>query len=149
MHLHDRLRLYVFEQAEADAGAAVEVRPTWPKPYYTLAQIHQRSAQFRAAVHACRQGEALQEPKSNLHSDFSQLLDQIAIQSALSGDLVGFDGRHLEVGGPIQTSIRKKKTDLNDNTSKILKISFLLYCSRRCFTASLPRKVLSWLVAGA
>ena len=85
-------------QAEADANSATKLLPAWPKPYYSLAQLHLQSANYQRAVRACRQGEALLDNKSNLHNDFLQLLDQIAVVAALSGDWGGFDGRQLEVG---------------------------------------------------
>lgn len=84
-------------QAEADAVAAAQLLPAWPKPRYTLAQAYMSISDHHAAVQACRQGEALYDSKSNLTNDFSQLLDTIAMSAALSGDLSGFDGRHLEV----------------------------------------------------
>lgn len=63
-----------------------------------LAQARLAQGRWEAAVTACRQGEALSPKDSEGRSDFSPLLDRIAVQAAKAGSLAGYDGLQLEVG---------------------------------------------------
>ena len=64
-----------------------------------LAQAQLARGQWAAAVDACRRGEALSPKNSEGHTEFTPLLDRIAVAAARAGSLAGFDGLQLEVRG--------------------------------------------------
>jgi hypothetical protein len=86
----------------ADAAAAAlrarALRPGWPKPLHRLAEAQLAAGNFAAAVAACRAGErGLLAVSSEGRTEFSPLLDRLAVAAAAAGSLAGFDGRDLEV----------------------------------------------------
>lgn len=84
-------------QAVFDCEKAIALRPAWPKPHYRLALAHLALGQWAAATARCRAGEALLDRKAGGGSDFTALLDRIAMEAAVAGSDEGFDGRRIEV----------------------------------------------------
>ncbi|KAK9828720.1 hypothetical protein WJX72_001708 [[Myrmecia] bisecta] len=90
-------KLAKYVEAAIDAGKAIQLCPAWPKPYFRLAQAQAALCQCGEAVRTCRKAEALYDTKANVSTDFTPLLDQIAVCAAREGSHAGFDGRQLEV----------------------------------------------------
>ena len=86
-----------FLQAKVDAELAAYLAPAWPKPLHRLAHALAGQRKWAPAVAACRRGAAFLGQAPDVHREFGALLDRIAIDAALCGDMAGFDGRHLEV----------------------------------------------------
>ncbi|GAB4818117.1 hypothetical protein N2152v2_005163 [Parachlorella kessleri] len=84
-------------EAAADAMEAHRLLPSWPKPLYRLAQAQLALGQFAAAVGHCLEGEALSKKSSEGHTEFTPLLDRIAVTAARSGSPAGYTGLLLEV----------------------------------------------------
>lgn len=86
-------------QAILDSEKAAALRPSWPKPHYRQALAHLALCQWAAAAACCRAGEALLDRKAGGGTEFTPLLDRIALAAALAGSDEGFYGRRLEVRG--------------------------------------------------
>ena len=80
-----------------DAKKSIELDKSMIKAYYRLTQAQLQLGRFKAAVGSARAGELLLNIKASRTTDFSMLLDQIAVAAALQGDYVAFDGRVLQV----------------------------------------------------
>lgn len=91
------LRLNRPSDAAAAARKANTLRPKWTKPLHRLAEALLECGEFAAAVAACKQGESLCIANSDGHTEFTPLMDKLAIEAALKGSAVGFTGRQLEV----------------------------------------------------
>lgn len=81
-----------------DAKAAIEQDPALTKAHHTLAQAQLGLGRFKAAMQSARGGERLLNLKADRTTDFTILMDQIAMAGALKGDYAAFDGRVLQVG---------------------------------------------------
>ena len=91
------LRLGRPSDAATAAKKAHALRPKWTKPLHRLAEALLACGEFPAAVSACKHGESLCTANSEGHTEFTPLLDKLAIEAALKGRAVGFTGRKLEV----------------------------------------------------
>ncbi len=80
-------------QAVEDAQKARQLNPAWPKPMHRLAQALAGLGQWEEAFAACREGAA---GGAGASSEFEALEDEIAVNAAVHGSLVGFSGRKLE-----------------------------------------------------
>ncbi|PSC73819.1 Small glutamine-rich tetratricopeptide [Micractinium conductrix] len=94
---HTLLKLRRHQEAATDALHAHKLHPTWLKPLYRLAQAYVACGQWAAAVAAARKGEGLAPQNSEGHTEFTPLLDSIAVAAARALNPVGFDGLQLEV----------------------------------------------------
>lgn len=81
-----------------DAKAAIEQDPGLIKAHHTLAQAQLGLGRFKAAMQSARGGERLLNLKADRTTEFTILMDQIAMAGALQGDYAAFDGRILQVG---------------------------------------------------
>lgn len=86
-------------QAAADAGEAHRLLPAWPKPLFRLAQAQLALGMWAPAAMACLKGESLSKKDSEGHTEFTPLLDRLAVTAAAHGSPAGFTGILLEVGG--------------------------------------------------
>lgn len=90
--------LYVwFMQAMLDARLAIEQDPKL-KAHHRLAQAQLGLERFKAAMQSAQAGQRLLDIKADRTTDFTILMDQIAMAGALKADYAGFDGRILQVG---------------------------------------------------
>lgn len=94
-HAHSKSGDHV--KAVFDCEKAIALRPSWPKPHYRLALAYRALGQWANATDRCRAGDAFLDRKAGGGSDFSTLLDRIAMEAAEAGSDEGFDGRRLEV----------------------------------------------------
>ena len=83
--------------AALDARSAAELQPHWPKAFHRLALIESRLKNYAAAIDACRAGSAAAERAKCMTGEFKHLWDDVAIDAAMDGSLVGFDGRVIFV----------------------------------------------------
>lgn len=86
-------------QAAADAGEAHRLLPAWPKPLFRLAQAQLALGMWAPAAMACLKGESLSKKDSEGRTEFTPLLDRLAVTAAAHGSPAGFTGILLEVGG--------------------------------------------------
>jgi len=86
-----------YDTAIEFANKAHALQPSSTKPLHRLAEAHFRSFKYQSAVSACLRGENLCTANSEGHTQFTPLLDQIAVEAASQGSFVGFPGRQLEV----------------------------------------------------
>lgn len=91
------LRLGRPAEAVELCSQAAALRPTWTKPLLRLAEAYLSQANFAAAVAVCLKGESLCIRNSEGHTEFTPLLDRIAVEGAARGNLAAFTGRRLEV----------------------------------------------------
>jgi tetratricopeptide (TPR) repeat protein len=92
------LKLGNHSEAVTAALHAHTLHPSWLKPLHRLAEAYRAAGRFAAATSACRRGEALCEANSEGRTEFSPLMDRIAVEAAICGNYIaGFDGRVLEV----------------------------------------------------
>jgi hypothetical protein len=91
------LRLGRPAEAAAAALRAAAAAPAAPKPIFRLAEAQAAARRWGAAVAAARRGEALCRPSAEGRTEFSPLLDAIAVAAAAAGSPAGYDGRRLEV----------------------------------------------------
>ena len=94
----DSKQSVVLLQAMLDAKKSIELDNKMIKAHYRLTQAQLHLGRFKAAVGSARAGERLLNIKASRATDFTMLLDQIAVASALQGDYAAFDGRVLQVG---------------------------------------------------
>lgn len=80
-----------------DAKKAIELDNKMIKAYYRLTKAQLQLGRFKAAVHSARAGERLLNIKASRTTEFTVLLDEIAVAGALQGDYTAFDGRVLQV----------------------------------------------------
>lgn len=85
-------------QAMLDAKLAVEKDPKLLKAHHRLAQAQLGLERFKAALQSAQAGQCLLNMKADRTTDFTILMDQIAMAGALKADYAGFDGRILQVG---------------------------------------------------
>ena len=83
--------------AALDARSAADLQPHWPKAFHRLALIESRLKNYAAAIDACRAGSAAAERAKCMTGEFKHLWDDVAIDAAMNGSLVGFDGRVIFV----------------------------------------------------
>lgn len=89
-----------FRLAVSAAEKACALRPSWPKPLYRLAEAHLYCGNLSAAADASSKGHSisLHHANSEGHTEFTPMLDRIAIEAAIQGNYtIGFTGRQLEV----------------------------------------------------
>jgi hypothetical protein len=91
------LRLGRPAEAAAAALRAAAAAPAAPKPLFRLAEAQAAARRWGAAAAAARRGEALCRPSAEGRTEFSPLLDAIAVAAAAAGSPAGYDGRRLEV----------------------------------------------------
>ena len=91
------LRLNRPSDAAAAARKAHALRPSWTKPLHRLAEAHSSCGELPAAIAACLKGETLCAVNSEGHTEFTLLLDTLAVAAAAKGSAAGFTGRQLEV----------------------------------------------------
>ncbi|PRW57622.1 tetratricopeptide repeat 1 [Chlorella sorokiniana] len=94
---HALMQLQRFEPAVVDAQRAHRLLPSWPKPLYRLAQAQLALGRWEEAVATCNKGHALAPQSSEGKSEFTPLLDTVAVTAARAGSLAGYDGMQLEV----------------------------------------------------
>ncbi|KAA6428841.1 MAG: hypothetical protein FRX49_01716 [Trebouxia sp. A1-2] len=91
------LKLKQFFPAMLDAKLAVEKDPKLLKAHHRLAQAQLGLERFKAALQSAQAGQCLLNMKADRTTDFTILMDQIAMAGALKADYAGFDGRILQV----------------------------------------------------
>jgi tetratricopeptide (TPR) repeat protein len=94
------LGLKKYSLAVATAQKACALRPSWPKPLYRLAEAQLCCGKLSAAAATCSKGHSLllNHASSEGYTDFTPMLDRIAIAAAIQGNYrIGFPGRQLEV----------------------------------------------------
>ncbi len=84
-------------QAMLDAKLAIEQDPKLLKAHHRLAQAQLGLERFKAAMQSARAGQRLLDIKADRTTDFTILMDQIAMAGALKADYAAFDGRILQV----------------------------------------------------
>jgi len=84
-------------QAMLDAKLALEQDPKLLKAHHRLAQAQLGLESFKAAMQSAQAGQHLLDIKADRTTDFTILMDQIAMAGALKADYAGFDGRILQV----------------------------------------------------
>ena len=84
-------------QAMVNAKLAVEKDPKLLKAHHRLAQAQLGLERFKAAIQSAQAGQRLLDIKADRTTDFTILMDQIAMAAALKADYAGFDGRILQV----------------------------------------------------
>lgn len=80
-----------------DAKKAIELDNKMIKAHYRLTKAQLQLGRFKAAVRSARAGEHLLNIKASRTTEFTVLLDEIAVAGALQGDYAAFDGRVLQV----------------------------------------------------
>ncbi|DBA93475.1 TPA: hypothetical protein ACH3X3_013979 [Trebouxia sp. C0006] len=91
------LKLRQFFPAMLDAKLALEQDPKLLKAHHRLAQAQLGLESFKAAMQSAQAGQHLLDIKADRTTDFTILMDQIAMAGALKADYAGFDGRILQV----------------------------------------------------
>jgi len=88
-----------WEDAAADAQAAVTLQPRHTKAHHRLGSAHLQLGRFGAAVAACRAGTTAAAANSDRAAEavFRQLLDRVSAAASLAGSSAAFDGRTLHV----------------------------------------------------
>ena len=92
-----QLNVFGVMQAILDAKLAVEKDPKLLKAHHRLAQAQLGLERFKAAMQSAQAGQRLLDMKADRTTDFTILMDQIAMAGALRADYAGFDGRVLQV----------------------------------------------------
>ena len=94
-----QLQTYMFGavQAMLDAKLAIEQDPKLFKANHRLAQAQLGLERFKAAMQSAQAGQRLLDIKADRTTDFTILMDQIAMAGVLKADYAGFDGRILQV----------------------------------------------------
>ena len=87
-----------------DAKLALEADPNLLKAHHRLAQAQMHLRRFKAAMQSAKAGHAALGIKADRTTDFTMLMDKIAIEGSLKGDYSGFDGQVLQVSS-IHTQI--------------------------------------------
>lgn len=80
-----------------DAKKAIELDNKMIKAHYRLTKAQLHLGRFKAAVRSARAGERLLNIKASRTTEFTMLLEEIAVAGALQGDYAAFDGRVLQV----------------------------------------------------
>lgn len=83
-------------QAMLDANLAIEQEPKLLKAHHRLAQAQLGLERFKAAMQIAQAGQRLLDIKAD-RTDFTMLMDQIAMAGAMKADYAGFNGRVLQV----------------------------------------------------
>jgi hypothetical protein len=84
-------------QAMLDANLAIEQEPKLLKAHHRLAQAQLGLERFKAAMQSAQAGQRLLDIKADRTTDFTMLMDQIAMAGAMKADYAGFNGRVLQV----------------------------------------------------
>ncbi|DBB01102.1 hypothetical protein WJX77_003106 [Trebouxia sp. C0004] len=91
------LKLRQFFPAMLDANWAIKQDPKLLKAHHRLAQAQLGLERFKAAMQSAQAGQRLLDMKADRTTDFTMLMDRIAMAAAMKADYAGFDGRVLQV----------------------------------------------------